>query len=147
MIKTILSQKAPCYSFIGELSLRKRNNYPIITEERMPYSIRNIKLQVYKYFQVKESEAERHIRKREIVEIRQIAMALCMDRDIKLGKWSLAKIGEEIGGYDHATVLHAVKAVDNHYNCEIDFRKKYDKLKDIIMYKFRIKSSQETPES
>lgn len=48
-------------------------------------------------------------RKREIVTARQLSMALAKT----FTSHSLAKIGEEIGGKDHATVLHACKTINN----------------------------------
>jgi chromosomal replication initiator protein len=48
-------------------------------------------------------------RKREIVQARQIAMFFAKS----LTKNSLATIGSQIGGKDHATVLHACKTVNN----------------------------------
>jgi len=49
------------------------------------------------------------IRKREIVNARQISMSLSKRFTI----YSLAVIGAEHGGKDHATVLHACKTVEN----------------------------------
>lgn len=48
-------------------------------------------------------------RKREIVEARQIAMSMSK----LFTRASLATIGSEIGGKDHATVLHACKTINN----------------------------------
>jgi chromosomal replication initiator protein len=48
-------------------------------------------------------------RKREVVQARQIAMYFAK----KMTKWSLASIGAQCGGKDHATVLHACRTVNN----------------------------------
>jgi chromosomal replication initiator protein len=48
-------------------------------------------------------------RKREIVQARQVAMFFSKS----MTKASLATIGSQIGGKDHATVLHACKTVNN----------------------------------
>jgi chromosomal replication initiation ATPase DnaA len=48
-------------------------------------------------------------RKREVVTARQVSMTLAKH----FTNYSLAKIGTEIGGKDHATVLHACKTVNN----------------------------------
>jgi len=50
-----------------------------------------------------------HTRKREIVQTRQICMALSK---LKTNK-SLEDIGRHYGNYDHATVLHSIKTVRN----------------------------------
>lgn len=57
-------------------------------------------------------------RKREIVQARQIAMLL----SYRVTKASLATIGDEIGGKDHATVLHAKKTIMNLTETEKDLR-------------------------
>lgn len=57
-------------------------------------------------------------RKREIVQARQIAMYLCKNHT----KASLASIGSQIGGKDHATVLHACKTVKDLVDTDKNFR-------------------------
>ena len=57
-------------------------------------------------------------RKREIVQARQIAMYFSKN----LTKASLATIGSQIGGKDHATVLHACKTVNNLVDTDKRFR-------------------------
>jgi len=72
-------------------------------------------------------------RKREYVSARQISMTLSMNYSYK----SLAYVGREHGGRDHATVLHAVKTINNlidthdelildWYSKSIDLLKKWD---------------------
>ncbi len=60
-------------------------------------------------------------RKREIVECRQ----LCMFFSKKLTKQSLRTIGWYFGRKDHATVLHAVKTIDNLIETDRDFYNKF----------------------
>lgn len=48
-------------------------------------------------------------RKRELVIARQITMTLAK----KYTTFSLAKIGQDVAGKDHATVLHACKTINN----------------------------------
>jgi hypothetical protein len=56
-------------------------------------------------------EAMQKTRKREIVITRQVAMYIAK---INFGQLvSLAKIGQIMGGKDHATVLHAIKAINH----------------------------------
>lgn len=63
-------------------------------------------------------------RKRVIVEARQISMVMSK----LLTKHSLAKIGEEHGGKDHATVIHAVKTVGSLYYSDRIFREKVNPI-------------------
>lgn len=60
-------------------------------------------------------------RKREVVYARQAAMHLS-DKYTTLSK---SRIGELIGGRDHATVLHALKSVDDLLETDTDFKEKY----------------------
>ena len=48
-------------------------------------------------------------RKREIVEIRQIIMRWCKNNT----EWTDAQTGLFMGGFDHATVIHAAKTIDD----------------------------------
>lgn len=67
-------------------------------------------------------------RKREVVQARQIAMYFAKDYTTA----SLATIGQEIGGKDHATVLHACKTVNNLRDTERQYRGKLYMLRDKI---------------
>jgi hypothetical protein len=58
-------------------------------------------------------------RKRELVFTRQ----LCMYFSCSMTNASLAKIGEYIGGKDHATVLHAKKTINNLIDTDRNVRK------------------------
>ena len=61
------------------------------------------------YFKIATENAQSKTRKREIVQARQIAMYFSKS----LTKTSLASIGAQIGGKNHATVVHACKTVNN----------------------------------
>jgi chromosomal replication initiator protein len=72
-------------------------------------SIDYIQKVVCDYFNIPSDMITSRTRKREIVQARQIAMFFAKN----LTKSSLATIGSQIGGKDHATVLHACKTVNN----------------------------------
>ena len=65
-------------------------------------------------------------RRREYVEARQITMAI--GKRLLPERVSLAWIGNEIGGRDHATVLHAIKTVDNLRQTDKGMKRIYDEL-------------------
>lgn len=70
-----------------------------------------------------------HTRKRPIVETRQIGMFLCC-KYTKRQEVSLSEIGELFGGFDHATVFHANKTIENLLQTNAHIRTKvraYDK--------------------
>ncbi len=64
-------------------------------------------------------------RKREIVKVRQLCMALSKVYTTT----SLAKIGERFGRKDHATVSHTIKTVDNLRETNLEFRGEYNELR------------------
>jgi len=67
-------------------------------------------------------------RKREVVEARQVACVLIR----KHSRLSYAKIGNLLGGLDHATMLYAMKKVDNLLETDKDFIKLFNKIKNEI---------------
>jgi len=67
---------------------------------------------------------KREVRKRHIVQARQLAMYFSK----KLTKASLASIGSQIGKRDHATVLHACKTVNNLSTTDKQFKKYVEDL-------------------
>ena len=70
-------------------------------------------------------------RKREIVWARQAAMSLCK----KYTTQSVSRIGQVIGNRDHATVLHALKNVEDLLETEPEFREKYRKVESLLQTK------------
>ena len=75
--------------------------------ENKPITIEEIVAKVCEHYKMDESVLHTKSRKREIVQVRQVAMFLAKKHtDI-----STSKIGHLIGNRDHATVLHACKIV------------------------------------
>ena len=79
----------------------------IVTVNRSEISINKIRNTVSDYFGITNEIMLSNTRKREIVQARQIAMYLCRSLTGK----SLTAIGAELGGKNHATVLHACETV------------------------------------
>ncbi len=75
--------------------------------ENKPLTIETIVSKVCEHYKLDESVLHTKTRKREIVQVRQIAMFLAK----KHTEHSASKIGHLIGNRDHATVLHACKIV------------------------------------
>jgi chromosomal replication initiator protein len=69
-------------------------------------------------------------RKREIVQARQVAMYFSKS----LTKSSLATIGAQIGGKDHATVLHACKTVNNLMDTDKHFKSQMDDIEKKLKF-------------
>lgn len=70
-------------------------------------SITNIKKVVAQYYNIRVTDMDSQRRTRSIARPRQVAMALAKE----LTNHSLPEIGEEFGGRDHTTVLHAQRKV------------------------------------
>ncbi len=81
-------------------------------------SIDYIQKVVCDYFDLPIELLKSKTRKREVVQARQIAMFFSK----KMTKASLASIGAQCGGKDHATVLHACKTVNNLLDTDKRFR-------------------------
>ncbi|MDR0661480.1 MAG: chromosomal replication initiator protein DnaA [Prevotellaceae bacterium] len=81
----------------------------LVSSVQKEVSITEIQKSVCSYFGLSTEAMTSKTRKREIVQARQIAMYFCRS----LTKTSLASIGAQIGGKDHATVLHACKTVED----------------------------------
>lgn len=87
-----------------------------------------IKEVVAQYFNINVREFDSKRRSRSISYPRQIAMFLCRE----LTDMSLPRIGEEFGGRDHTTVIHAYDKITNDINASEDFRKRVEKIKKDI---------------
>jgi chromosomal replication initiation ATPase DnaA len=65
-------------------------------------------------------------RRSEIVNARQIASTL-----IKFGlRMSLKDVGENMGGFDHSTILHSINEVSNSYSVYPMYKQSVDKMID-----------------
>lgn len=91
------------------LDLAKEMVDKLIKNTKREVSIDYIQKVVCTYFEIPTDSIQSKTRKREIVQARQVAMYFSKN----LTKASLATIGAQIGGKDHATVLHACKTVNN----------------------------------
>jgi chromosomal replication initiator protein len=80
---------------------------------------------VSRYFDLRPEEFKSQKRNRSISFPRQIAMYLC--RDI-IGL-SLPKIGEEFGGRDHTTVIHAVQKIEEEIQSNMETKRTLEELK------------------
>ena len=82
------------------------------------------------YFKITRDMLLSKSRKRQIVQARQIAMY--MSRNL-IPSCSLSTIGAELGGKDHATVLHACTTVSDLVATDKTF-KQYEKLGGVLTH-------------
>ena len=101
------------------LDLAKDVVEKLVKSTQQDISIEFIKKTVCDYFNIAPDQLKSKKRKREIVQSRQVAMYFAKIYT----KNSLASIGSQIGGKDHATVLHACKTVNNLMETDKRFKK------------------------
>ena len=89
------------------VELAERITGKIVGEDKNEITIGKIQKTVCEYFNLSKEILISKSRKRQIVQARQIAMYMCRS---KVG-CSLSMIGAELGGKDHATVMHACSTV------------------------------------
>lgn len=100
------------------LSLAQQLIDKIVSVPKNDMSIERIKNTVCDYFGISSERLLSNSRKREIVQARQIAMYLSRN----MTNTSLATIGNEIGGRNHATVLYACNTVCDLMDTDRTFR-------------------------
>ncbi len=91
----------------------------IVSEEDETITCTRVQRVVCDYFNISRDALLSSSRKRQIVQARQIAMYVC--RNLVSG-CSLATIGAELGGRDHATVLHGCTTVADLMMTDRSFR-------------------------
>ncbi|MFC2090649.1 chromosomal replication initiator protein DnaA [Bacteroidota bacterium] len=120
-------------SLLAQSTLNKKEITLDLTREMIDKLIKNTKKEISidyiqkvicSYFNVGLELLQSRTRKREIVQARQVAMYFSKS----MTKSSLATIGAQIGGKDHATVLHACKTVNNLIETDKRFRIQIDEL-------------------
>lgn len=100
------------------LNLAQRLIEKIVVVNNVEISLNKIQSTVCEYFGISPESLVSKTRKREISQARQIAMYLGRN----LTKKSLASIGSQIGGRDHATVLHACNTVSDLIETDRNFK-------------------------
>ncbi len=108
------------YKNMSQLAIAERIVNKIVGETGNELSIDRICTTVCEYFNIGREVIVSNSRKRQIVQARQIAMFLCRNM---IYNCSLSTIGAEIGGKDHATVMHACNTVSDLMGIDKTFRK------------------------
>ncbi|KAF5027961.1 Chromosomal replication initiator protein DnaA [anaerobic digester metagenome] len=90
-----------------------------VSRTKTEISVGKIQKIVCEYFKISTESFLSQSRKREFVQARQIAMYISRN----MTNNSLASIGAQIGGRDHATVLHAYNTVKDLIDTNRSFRK------------------------
>ena len=102
----------------------------IVGEEQNDVTIDKVQRTVCEYFRITRDELISKTRKRQIVQARQIAMY--MSRTL-IANCSLSTIGSEIGGKDHATVLHACTTVTDLMSTDKTFKQYVTDIEKLLV--------------
>ncbi|WP_410506295.1 chromosomal replication initiator protein DnaA [Haloimpatiens sp. FM7315] len=100
----------------------------ISNNQNKQITINSIQDIVSSYFNLSINDFKSSRRTRNIAYPRQIAMYLCR----KLTDMSLPKIGEEFGGRDHTTVIHAYEKISNNLKKDDGLKNTLDELSNKI---------------
>ena len=101
----------------------------IVGEQQTDVSIDLIVDTVCEYFNITRDILLSKSRKRQIVQARQIAMYECRNL---IPNCSLSTIGSELGGKDHATVLHACTTVQDLMSTDKTFRQYVTDIENMV---------------
>ena len=99
---------------------------PDIKDE--PFTVEKIQKVVASYFSLRVEEMKAKKRTKAVAYPRQIAMYLCRE----LTDLSLPKIGEEFGGRDHTTVMHAQEKISNEFSKNLSVKQEIEAIKKLL---------------
>lgn len=104
--RVIASMRLKCVTQVTMEFVQNALRDQLASQDKM-VSITNIKKVTAQYYNIRVTDMDSKSRTRSLARPRQIAMALAKE----LTNHSLPEIGEEFGGRDHTTVLHACRKV------------------------------------
>lgn len=107
-----------------DLDLAKEVLRNIVKEIQSDVSVDFIQKMVAEYFKVDIDSLKAKVKKREIVIPRQLAMYFCK----RYTQLTLALIGENFGGRDHSTVIHALESVEDMIKTDPNFKNSVEEL-------------------
>lgn len=107
-----------------DLELAKEVLKNIVKEIQSDVSVDFIQKTVADYFKVNMDSLKAKVKKREIVIPRQVAMYFCK----RYTQLTLALIGENFGGRDHSTVIHALESVEDMMKADPNFKNSVEEL-------------------
>lgn len=117
------------YKNQSQLAIAEQIVNKIVGESSNEITIDRICMTVCEYFNIGRDVIVSNSRKRQIVQARQIAMYLCRNM---IYNCSLSTIGAEIGGKDHATVMHACNTVSDLMGIDKTFKKYVSDIQQML---------------
>ena len=125
---SLIANATLCHKEIT-VSLAESITGKIVGEKQSDVSIDLIVDTVCEYFNITRDILLSKSRKRQIVQARQIAMYECRNL---IPNCSLSTIGSELGGKDHATVLHACTTVQDLMSTDKTFRQYVTDIENMV---------------
>lgn len=107
-----------------DLELAKDVLKNIVREIQSDVSVDFIQKTVADYFKIELEALKGKVKKREIVVPRQVAMYFCK----RYTQLTLSLIGENFGGRDHSTVIHALEMVEDLMKTDPNFKNQVEDL-------------------
>ncbi len=111
------------------VELAEKITQKIVGEQQNEVTIDKVQKVVCDYFNITRDDLLSKTRKRQIVQARQIAMYMSRT----LINCSLSTIGAEIGGKDHATVLHACTTVNDLMSTDKTFKQYVTDIEKLLV--------------
>jgi len=87
-------------------------------------SIDRVQKLVCEFFGIDQHRLHEKTKKREIVQVRQLAMYFCRELD-----YTHKSIGLQFGGRDHSTVVHAIKSVNNLIETDTNYQNRVEEIR------------------
>ena len=101
----------------------------ILVEKNKKISTEQIQKAVATHFNVKISDLKSAKRHKALVQARQIAMYLTR----QLTSYSYPDIGDQFGGKDHSTIIHAIRKIEKQLENDMQLRATINNLKNSLM--------------
>jgi chromosomal replication initiator protein len=114
-----------------DLELAKQVLKNIVKEIEADVSVDYIQKTVADYFKLDVESLKAKVKKREIVVPRQVAIYLCK----RYTQLTLSVIGQNFGGRDHSTIIHALQSVEDMMETDAGFKAQVDELNKKIKMK------------
>jgi len=99
-------------------------------EQSRPLTIEDIQIVVAEHYGIKADEMKAKRRTKEVAFARQVAMYLARE----LTDYSLPRIGQEFGGRDHTTVLHAHTKVEQLLQQDVQLQESIKRIQDRLQH-------------
>ncbi|QKX01636.1 chromosomal replication initiator protein DnaA [Wolbachia endosymbiont of Cruorifilaria tuberocauda] len=100
----------------------------LLRSNHKPITIAEIQRKIAEFFNIRIADMHSNRRLRGLVRPRQVAMYFAK----KFTQKSLLDIGRSFGGRDHATVIHAVKQIENFIKTDSNFADEINQLKKMF---------------